>query len=221
MRPESPVPEPVRAKDPTSTDPRRPAQPVRTHGLTPLTLTKAAAEFWDPTGLPSPLPSHGWYQQALFRGARPVLITPLACSYATCMIGRVRNFGVYSAHGRSVWRPAIRRQPGNDQPEHEHGAPSVAQEPHDDVVGRRACGRVSPSDSTRLGDDTDDGLSGKEGTFLICSFWLVSALTMVGEMQRATDLMERLLVDDADGFSDVVFDATRREQTFTTTTTTG
>ncbi|HEY9292211.1 MAG TPA: glycoside hydrolase family 15 protein [Microlunatus sp.] len=42
-------------------------------------------------------------------------------------------------------------------------------------------------------DETDDGLSGKEGTFLICSFWLVSALTMVGETQRATDLMERLL----------------------------
>ena len=42
-------------------------------------------------------------------------------------------------------------------------------------------------------DETDDGLSGKEGTFLICSFWLVSALTIVGEMQRATDLMERLL----------------------------
>ena len=42
-------------------------------------------------------------------------------------------------------------------------------------------------------DETDDGLSGKEGTFLICSFWLVSALTVVGEMQRATGLMERLL----------------------------
>ena len=42
-------------------------------------------------------------------------------------------------------------------------------------------------------DETDDGLSGKEGTFLICSFWLVSALTIVGEMRRANDLMERLL----------------------------
>jgi GH15 family glucan-1,4-alpha-glucosidase len=41
--------------------------------------------------------------------------------------------------------------------------------------------------------ETDDGLSGKEGTFLICSFWLVSALAIVGEMQRAVDLMERLL----------------------------
>ena len=33
-------------------------------------------------------------------------------------------------------------------------------------------------------DETDDGLSGKEGTFLICSFWLVSALAIVGERQR-------------------------------------
>jgi alpha,alpha-trehalase len=42
-------------------------------------------------------------------------------------------------------------------------------------------------------DETDDGLSGKEGTFLICSFWLVSAQAVVGEMGRAKSLMERLL----------------------------
>jgi GH15 family glucan-1,4-alpha-glucosidase len=42
-------------------------------------------------------------------------------------------------------------------------------------------------------DETDDGLSGKEGTFLICSFWLVTALAIIGELQRARDLMERLL----------------------------
>jgi GH15 family glucan-1,4-alpha-glucosidase len=42
-------------------------------------------------------------------------------------------------------------------------------------------------------DETDDGLSGKEGTFVICSFWLVSALAIVGEMQRARDLMQRLV----------------------------
>jgi alpha,alpha-trehalase len=41
--------------------------------------------------------------------------------------------------------------------------------------------------------ETDDGMSGKEGSFLICSFWLVSALAIVGEQQRARDLMERLL----------------------------
>jgi GH15 family glucan-1,4-alpha-glucosidase len=42
-------------------------------------------------------------------------------------------------------------------------------------------------------DETDDGLSGKEGTFLICSFWLVSALAIIGEEQRARDLLERLI----------------------------
>ncbi len=42
-------------------------------------------------------------------------------------------------------------------------------------------------------EETDDGLSGQEGTFIICSFWLVSALAIVGELQRARDLMERLL----------------------------
>jgi GH15 family glucan-1,4-alpha-glucosidase len=41
--------------------------------------------------------------------------------------------------------------------------------------------------------ETDDGLSGKEGSFLICSFWLVSALAIVGETQAARDLMEKLL----------------------------
>ncbi|HET6508023.1 MAG TPA: glycoside hydrolase family 15 protein [Baekduia sp.] len=41
--------------------------------------------------------------------------------------------------------------------------------------------------------ETDDGMEGKEGTFLICSFWLVSALAIVGAEQRARDLMERLL----------------------------
>jgi GH15 family glucan-1,4-alpha-glucosidase len=42
-------------------------------------------------------------------------------------------------------------------------------------------------------DETDDGLSGEEGTFLICSFWLVSALAAIGEMRRARDLMDSLI----------------------------
>ncbi|HEX6391637.1 MAG TPA: glycoside hydrolase family 15 protein, partial [Solirubrobacteraceae bacterium] len=40
---------------------------------------------------------------------------------------------------------------------------------------------------------TDDGLSGEEGTFAICSFWLVSALAEIGEHDRARALCERLL----------------------------
>jgi GH15 family glucan-1,4-alpha-glucosidase len=42
-------------------------------------------------------------------------------------------------------------------------------------------------------DETDDGLSGEEGTFTICSFWLVSALVEIGEVDRARKLCERLL----------------------------
>jgi alpha,alpha-trehalase len=42
-------------------------------------------------------------------------------------------------------------------------------------------------------EETDDGLHGEEGTFLICSFWLVSALIEIGEVCRGRDLCERLL----------------------------
>ncbi len=42
-------------------------------------------------------------------------------------------------------------------------------------------------------EQTDDGLSGEEGSFLICSFWLVSALVEIGELRRARALCERLL----------------------------
>jgi len=42
-------------------------------------------------------------------------------------------------------------------------------------------------------EETDDGLSGEEGTFTICSFWLVSALVEVGELDQARKLCERLL----------------------------
>jgi GH15 family glucan-1,4-alpha-glucosidase len=43
-------------------------------------------------------------------------------------------------------------------------------------------------------DTADDGLSNaEEGTFTICSFWLVSALTIIGELDRARALFEKLL----------------------------
>ena len=40
---------------------------------------------------------------------------------------------------------------------------------------------------------TDDGLAGAEGTFTICSFWLVSALCEIGEVTRSRRLCEKLL----------------------------
>jgi GH15 family glucan-1,4-alpha-glucosidase len=42
-------------------------------------------------------------------------------------------------------------------------------------------------------EETDDGFSGEEGTFTICSFWMVSALTEIGEVDRARALCEKLL----------------------------
>jgi GH15 family glucan-1,4-alpha-glucosidase len=42
-------------------------------------------------------------------------------------------------------------------------------------------------------EETDDGFSGEEGTFTICSFWLVSALVEIGESARARGLCEKLL----------------------------
>ena len=42
-------------------------------------------------------------------------------------------------------------------------------------------------------EETDDGLSGEEGTFAICSFWLVSALAEIGEHDRARSLCEKML----------------------------
>ena len=42
-------------------------------------------------------------------------------------------------------------------------------------------------------EETDDGLSGDEGSFMICSFLLVSALCEINEQHRARSLCERLL----------------------------
>ena len=42
-------------------------------------------------------------------------------------------------------------------------------------------------------EETDDGFSGEEGSFTICSFWLVSALCEIGEYHKARKLCAKLL----------------------------
>jgi alpha,alpha-trehalase len=42
-------------------------------------------------------------------------------------------------------------------------------------------------------EETDDGLAGEEGTFTICSFWLVSALCEIGEVEHGRAMCEKLL----------------------------
>ncbi|HLI03324.1 MAG TPA: glycoside hydrolase family 15 protein [Terracidiphilus sp.] len=42
-------------------------------------------------------------------------------------------------------------------------------------------------------EKTDDGLAGHEATFLLCSFWLVDCLTMLGRRDDALNLFHKLL----------------------------
>jgi GH15 family glucan-1,4-alpha-glucosidase len=39
----------------------------------------------------------------------------------------------------------------------------------------------------------DDGLPGDEGAFLLCSFWMVEALALAGQVDEATERFEQLL----------------------------
>jgi GH15 family glucan-1,4-alpha-glucosidase len=71
--------------------------------------------------------------------------------------------------------------------------------PADDERVRRTVMAIA-EDLTRDGlvlryrvEETDDGLHGQEATFTICSFWLASALSEIGEREPARELCERLL----------------------------
>jgi pentatricopeptide repeat protein len=61
--------------------------------------------------------------------------------------------------------------------------------------------------------ETDDGLSGDEGQFLACSFWLVSALATNGRVEEARELFERLLALSNDlGLLAEEYDVKRQRQ---------
>src|SRR4051794_3665405 len=60
---------------------------------------------------------------------------------------------------------------------------------------------------------TDDGLSGDEGQFLACSFWLVSALAANGRVDQARELFERLIALSNDlGLLAEEYDVKRQRQ---------
>jgi GH15 family glucan-1,4-alpha-glucosidase len=42
-------------------------------------------------------------------------------------------------------------------------------------------------------EETEDGVAGAEGTFLVCTFWLADALSMIGRYDEAEEIFERLL----------------------------
>jgi pentatricopeptide repeat protein len=43
------------------------------------------------------------------------------------------------------------------------------------------------------GDSADDGITGEEGTFTMCTFWLVEALTRAGRVREARLIFEKML----------------------------
>jgi GH15 family glucan-1,4-alpha-glucosidase len=42
-------------------------------------------------------------------------------------------------------------------------------------------------------EKTNDGLPAGEGSFLACTFWLIDNLALIGELEEATELFERML----------------------------
>jgi GH15 family glucan-1,4-alpha-glucosidase len=59
-----------------------------------------------------------------------------------------------------------------------------------DRIGREL---VSDSLVRRYATDGSDGLSGDEGTFNLCSFWYVEALTRAGQVTEARTIFEKML----------------------------
>lgn len=48
-------------------------------------------------------------------------------------------------------------------------------------------------DRYRIGEAADDGLPGTEGSFSLCSFWLVECLTRAGRLEEARLAFEKML----------------------------
>ncbi len=70
----------------------------------------------------------------------------------------------------------------------------VAEEIRAEVLDKRVTSRGEDGLVLRHRTDASDtGFEGKEGTFTICSFWLVTALALIGETDRARSFCEKLL----------------------------
>jgi GH15 family glucan-1,4-alpha-glucosidase len=93
----------------------------------------------------------------------------------------VQHYGTTALDASVLLMPLLRFLPGDD-PRIRNTVLAIADELTVDELVLRY--RV---------EETDDGFSGEEGTFTICSFWLVSALVEIGEVHRARQLCEKLL----------------------------
>jgi alpha,alpha-trehalase len=93
----------------------------------------------------------------------------------------VQHYGSTALDGSLLLMPLLRFLPPDD-PRIRATVLAIADELTVDGLVRRY--RV---------DQTDDGFKEEEGTFTVCSFWLVSALSEIGEHRRARELCEKLL----------------------------
>ncbi|WP_238164699.1 glycoside hydrolase family 15 protein [Kribbella pittospori] len=93
----------------------------------------------------------------------------------------VQRYGATTLEASLLLLPLLRFLPADD-PRVRATVRAIADELTEDGLVLRY--RVS---------ETDDGMHGDEGTFTICSFWLVSALVEIGELTEARALCERLL----------------------------
>lgn len=90
----------------------------------------------------------------------------------------VRAFGSDALDAATLMIPLVRFLPATD--------------PHVRATVARVAAELS-TDGLVDRYRAEDGVEGGEGSFLICSFWLVGNLALCGESERATELFERLL----------------------------
>ena len=68
-----------------------------------------------------------------------------------------------------------------------------AKDPRVSSTIKRITEDLSEGDFLRRYETDDDGLEGKEGTFTVCSFWLVDCLIRLKRLKEAKRLLEKLL----------------------------
>jgi alpha,alpha-trehalase len=93
----------------------------------------------------------------------------------------VQHYGTKSLDASVLLMPLVRFLPSDDQRIRDTVVAIADELTVDELVLRYKV------------EETDDGFAGEEGTFTICSFWLVSALVEIGELARARQLCEKLL----------------------------
>jgi GH15 family glucan-1,4-alpha-glucosidase len=91
----------------------------------------------------------------------------------------VQAFGTSALDASNLLIPLVRFLPAN--------------EPRVRATIDRTVRELAPDGLVYRYLERDDGLPGGEATFVICSFWLVDNLALIGRTERARELFERLL----------------------------